>query len=317
MSDKTVETVLRASAESHAYAPGETAFDKLKLQSTLWPNIRTIIETNIAESPRQLQKAIGPSELGTNCLSCLAKKLAGWQRRHSSASWLPFIGTCVHEHMERLFDGLNPQAPDSEATARPYESEMRVRVGRLEGLAGGYDVYGSIDLYDRRNSATIDWKVVGGTTLKEVKANGPSQQYLIQASLYAIGLLNAGERVERSCIYFLPRNGISLADAFPVEMTFDPRPGRWALSRAQTLVTFMDLIEQQEGVEVRDEWIRGLPHSQTHCFGCGTWPDDLSAKLPVPQRQQRDVPDRWNNLYPLLDPVFPSANITEQPGKEQ
>ena len=44
----------------------------------LWPEIRQLIEADIQNAPRELQREIGPSELGTDCVHCLAAKLAGW-----------------------------------------------------------------------------------------------------------------------------------------------------------------------------------------------------------------------------------------------
>ena len=44
----------------------------------LWPEIRMMIETDIRDQPREKQAEIGPSELGSDCLHCLAAKLAGW-----------------------------------------------------------------------------------------------------------------------------------------------------------------------------------------------------------------------------------------------
>lgn len=208
-----------------------TAYELLRIDATLWPQIRELIEGGIRNAPRERQKAVGPSELGTDCIHCLAAKLADWPRKRGTA-WLPFIGTCVHEHFERMFAGLNPQGFDPDVKHRPYETEMRVTVGKLHGLAGGYPVKGSIDLYDRASASTVDWKIVGTTTLKGVKAHGPSQTYMVQASLYGIGLMNAGEKVERNCIFFLPRNGISLNDALPIELQFSDKPGLWALARA-------------------------------------------------------------------------------------
>lgn len=281
-----------------------TAYELLRVDATLWPRIRELIEDNIGNAPRERQKAIGPSELGTDCLHCLAAKLAGWPKRKGVA-WLPFVGTCVHEHFERMFMGLNPQGFDPDVKHRPYETEMKVTVGELHGLEGGYPVRGSIDLYDRRSASTVDWKIVGSTTLKDVKAHGPSQTYMVQASLYGIGLRNAGEKVERNCIFFLPRNGISLNDALPVELRFSDKPGLWALARAQMLVTFMDLIEQQDGADARDAWIHMLPASATHCFDCGSWPDDTANGIPeLAEPSTPEVPERWKRLMPLLEPTM-------------
>ena len=72
----------------------------------LWPEIRQLIEADIQNAPRELQREIGPSELGTDCVHCLAAKLAGWPERRSPG-WRPFIGTCVHEHFEQMFRELN------------------------------------------------------------------------------------------------------------------------------------------------------------------------------------------------------------------
>lgn len=280
----------------------------------LWPEIRQLIENDIQNAPRELQREIGPSELGTDCVHCLAAKLAGWPERRSPG-WLPFIGTCVHAHFERLFQKLDADPAHqfsytgednvTELVER-WRSEYRVTVGRLQGLHGGYDVTGSIDLWDRKTHSTIDWKIVGNTTVTKVKAHGPSQQYRIQASLYGVGLANEGERVERNCIYFLPRNKTSLGDALPWETRFDPKPGQWALSRAQLLVNLMDIIEQAEGIEVRDSWIRQLPTTgPDKCFSCKghVWPD-MSALPEFDAKPWPDVPAKWVRLIPLVEPEY-------------
>ncbi len=87
----------------------------------LWPEIRQLIEADIANAPRELQREIGPSELGTDCVHCLAAKLAGWPERRSPG-WLPFIGTCVHAHFETMFHDLNGEP----AIQFPYTSEDNV-----------------------------------------------------------------------------------------------------------------------------------------------------------------------------------------------
>lgn len=279
-------------------------------QPTEWEEIRPRIEHRISTQPRELQRQIGPSELGTRCVHCLAAKLAGWPER-SQPGWLPFVGTCVHAMFEQWFDGTDDMvtvSPEGEKRKR-FEAEKRVTVGRLQGLDGGYDVSGSIDLYDRRNDCTIDWKIVGNTTATKVKAHGPSQQYRVQASLYGIGLENAGERCRRSCIYFMPRNKPSLSSTFAWEQDFDPQPGRWALARAQLLVNLMDCIETACGADVRDSWIKQLPRAEDECFQCRgqVWPD----MSPLPEFDEHpwpDVPDRWLAMIPLIDSEYPNNN---------
>lgn len=279
----------------------------------LWPEIRMMIETGIREQPRERQSEIGPSELGTDCLHCLAAKLAGWPQKRKP-SWLPFIGTCVHEHFEQEFKGIQTverMEPDEltgepRKTIRPrFETEMRVKVGTLSGIYGASKLHGSIDLYDRKTGSTVDWKITGDTTMKAAKAHGPSQQYRVQASLYGIGLENAGERCERNCVFMLPRSKASLDEAYAWEVPFDPKPGQWAMGRAQLLINLMDCIELADGLDVRDAWIHSLPTSPTHCFQCGSWPDDQLGELAaLNDNQYPDVPAKWETLKQLLEPTY-------------
>ena len=160
-------------------------------EATLWPEIQQIIVNNINSAPRSLQKTIGPSELGTDCVHCLAAKLAGW-KQNKSAAWLPFIGTCVHEHFERLFSrladvrSLDYMVSENGRTFPRFEAEKRVEVATLNASSEPMHIRGSIDLVDYENHATIDWKIVGSTSLRNARANSPSQQYRVQASLYGI-----------------------------------------------------------------------------------------------------------------------------------
>ena len=303
-----LEAVMAANQTIPETTPAPTA------ESTEWDEIRGIIEDHITNQPRSLQKEIGPSELGTDCLHCLAARLAGWEKRQSAA-WLPFIGTAVHARFEHLFNSRNDvftvSDDDEEGdiwavkAEERFEAEKHVDVGAIHGLHGHQPIHGSIDLYDAANHMTIDWKITGTTTIRNVKANGPSQQYRIQASLYGIGLENDGEPCKRNAIYFLPRNNVSLADALPIEFDFDPKPGKWALSRAQLIVNLLDLIEQDDGVEMRDAWIHALPTSPTHCFQCGSWPDDQLGDLAeINQSQYPALPDKWGQLVGLLESTY-------------
>lgn len=313
MSDKT-SVLAVAQARQHTTnkknaADGEPTAETYRFptpqpaEPELWPEIRSIIETSIRDNPRSKQVELGPSELGTDSLHTLAAKLAGWPQQQS-VGWLPYIGTAVHAQFEQLFPTLNPQGFDEDKEGKRFETEKRVTVGHLNGLYGGYEVSGSIDLYDRVNATTVDWKIVGPTTLRNVKANGISQQYAVQASLYGLGLANEEQPIKRSAIYFLPRNAISLNSALPWEADWDPKPGRWALARAQLLVNLMDIIEQADGPETRDAWISLLPPSPTHDFSDGTWPDD--DPLGLNEDNTTVVADKWKQLIPLLEATYPN-----------
>ena len=272
----------------------------------LWDEIHAIINQHIMSSPRSLQKAPGPSELGTSCVHCLAARLAGWARQANPA-WLPYIGTSVHAQLEKLFTSLSNMNEyhlmvDGDKVFPRFATEYRVHVGRLQGSMGGYDVNGSIDLVDYKAHATCDWKITGSNTITSVKAEGASQQYKVQASLYGIGLENEGVEVVKSCIYFLPRNSQTLDSAYPVEYAYDRDLGMWALQRAQLLVTFLDMIEREAGVQMRDQWISSLPRDRDHCFNCNIYKDSGLAE----EFTDSDVnlPAKYKKLAALIEPTY-------------
>ena len=231
---------------------------------SVWPTVREHIVDMVTHQPRSLQREIGPSELGTQCLHCLVKKLTG----HGSGqirdvAWLPFIGTSVHAQLERMFGGLDG-----------YETERTVLVGNLTDAR---PITGSIDLWDEHNSATCDWKIVGNSTLDDARRHGPSQQYKIQASLYGIGMSHT-HPVAASCIFYLPRNQPSLDAAWIYECPFDPRPGQWALARARLILTLYDSIRVEYGPSIAEQWVNAFPRNPEHCFHCR---DEAQRKNPA------------------------------------
>lgn len=301
-SAEEISAILATAAAQTGVSSKQNMRSQNQSDMVLWPEIKRIIEDDINNAPRSLQKRIGPSEMGTDCLHCLAAKLAGWQQAKSRGSWLPAIGTSVHAQMEKLFTRLNGTNLDIPNDRVRWKTEYRVEVGSINGTP----ITGSIDLWDRQTQSTVDWKVVGSTTLRNVKANGPSQQYQVQASLYAIGLENEGETVKHSCIYFLPRNAVSLDAAFIWEAGFDRRPGEWALARANLLQVILNTLEMECGVEVRDAWIRKLPRTSTHCFDCANYPDYTDIDYGELQPELVEIPDKWRQATSLLDAAYPN-----------
>ena len=231
-------------------------------QVNIWPGIREQILDHIANQPRSLQKTIGPSELGTTCLHCLTQRLIGkTNRSNRDVPWLPYIGTAVHSQFEHLF---------GEKTV--CEAERRVYVGALHNMVKEdqtMNIYGSIDLWMPTAGATIDWKIVGDGTLDDVRRHGPSQQYKIQASLYGLGISREiPGAMQRSCIYFLPRNQPSIDAAVIYETTFDPQPGMWALERAQLILSLYTTIVIEYGYDIAEQWADAMPRDPQHCFNC-------------------------------------------------
>jgi hypothetical protein len=191
-----------------------------------WAEYRNIIERAIDNTPRTLQTRIGPSEVGNPCDACLISKLAGIpERREPGTSWLPFIGTAVHEQLALFFADAN----EGQRRAR-FLIETTVSVGDI----GGEDITGHADLYDTLTGEVTDWKIVGVTKLRDVKRTGlPGVDYRVQAHLYGYGFTRRGLPCQRVRVAFLPRNATTLVDAVIWHEPYDQAIAFQALDRAR------------------------------------------------------------------------------------
>lgn len=236
--------------------------------------IRKIIETTIRNQPRSLQKTIGPSEIGTPCDHCLAARLAGWAKNDTEIGWLAFIGTCVHAWLEHLFNTVDKE---ENSLGRPltFLAEQRVTVGQIRGV----DIIGSTDLYlpdqmgtNPGGGMTIDWKIVGDSTLKKVKnSDDPGPKYTAQAHLYAKGWNAAGYPTTHVCVYFMPRNQMSLDKGYWWIDEYRPQIAQTALERANNLAVNLDALETIS-TQVRDQWITSLDRAPD-CWDCKKYDD--------------------------------------------
>lgn len=241
----------------------------------VWHEYKQIIENNIINRPRAKQREIGASELGTDCLRCLAKRLLGYERGQSAA-WLPEIGTAVHAELEKTFRNADPDE-------KRFFTERDLYIGHLSMPDGSkMRVGGHADLYDRELCTVVDWKIVGEYTRKKVQIKGISQQYKVQINLYAAALQNEGEAVTRCAVYFLPRDAATL-DAAQV---YEARPDRdiavWSFERAQTMLDCFALVKNEHGEQTLNDWIECLPKAD--CFQCSAYaprPFVDASKLPA------------------------------------
>lgn len=228
-----------------------------------------VIQDAIVNAPRSLQVTIGPSEIGTECDHCLVAKLANWPQKQTG-QWLPTVGTAVHAWIENVFSTLMAQVP---ALERRWLTEAKVYCGDI----GGDRVVGSTDLLDLWHGATLDWKVVGATTLKTVKAHGPSTVYRTQQQIYAHGWNMAGVKVKHCGIMYLPRNALSLFDGEHYTEPYDPDVALAALERASKWADWLAGMSHLPA-EQRDAFISLLPRKRDakgviDCFDCKRYPD--------------------------------------------
>lgn len=199
--------------------------------------LRSIIENAILNAPRSRQRALGPSEVGNACDRCLAHMVnfaycsgdASSKPTESTVAWLPYIGTSVHAENQRIVEAFG--GPD-------WKTENRVTVGCIDDE----EVSGSTDVFHVPTGTVIDYKIVGKTTLDKVKFDGRDcpLTYQRQGHLYAKGWEDAGYKVNAIAIWFMPRNGMSLAQGRLFTDDYDRQVAVDALARATRFKQWID-----------------------------------------------------------------------------
>lgn len=193
------------------------------------PELINIVRWADANSARSLQTAVGPSEVGVDCMRRLAYRLSGTAAVNDTADpWFAIVGTAVHEWLGTAIELHNA------ASGRPFEQRRFWVEQKVTATADAYGVSGSCDLYDADQQTVIDHKVVGATALKRYIDKGPSNVYRTQVHLYALGHVQAGRPVRDVAIAFYPRSGY-LSDLHVWSEPYDEQVARDALSRAATV----------------------------------------------------------------------------------
>lgn len=161
--------------------------------------LRDVIIRQADRQPRNVQRHLGPSELGAICDRLVVGKFAGEPKtNHVSDPWPSVVGTAIHawlaEHFE-LENGLNGYPR--------WITERKVTPHPLYP--------GTADLYDGIEEALVDWKALGPTSMQKVMSpSGPPRHYQVQLLLYAAGYRNLGAPVRRVVLAALPRTASSL-----------------------------------------------------------------------------------------------------------
>lgn len=258
----------RIQAASLLLHQDEQGGEELAVRALTGPIEQTILDA-IRNQPRSLQKRIGPSEIGTPCDHCLAAKLAGWEENESGIPWASTVGTAIHELLERFFMEARHREIQAFEQEKPYRyfTEESVKVGTI----GGQEIWGSTDLLDVQAGATVDWKCVAKSSLDRYKRQGPGDQYRVQAHLYAHGWNQAGVKVQRVSIWFLPRTTSNWYGKHIWSERYNPEIAERALGRANDLHNNLAALASIS-TEARDQWITGLPRADG-CWSCSRYPD--------------------------------------------
>lgn len=224
------------------------------------PDLLALIEDAINNHPRTLQKAIGPSSLGSACDRCLINELAD-MLTEEHAPWLPTLGHAVHEWLEGvILRHLMVTGSDR------YISEGKVTVG----MVGGVWVTGNSDVFDTWTNTVVDFKLVGTTTVRKVRKAGDcggdcncsvSLTYRRQGQLYGKGWEDAGYDVKSVAVWGLPRNGFHITDGFVHQEPYDRNVALLTLDRADQFARRINRYGHDEVLA------KAPPHTGTE-FSC-------------------------------------------------
>lgn len=209
-------------------------------------------------APRSKQVAIGPSEVGHECVRRLAYKMLDWEKVNESqgGNWVAQIGTAVHAHLANIFEKIEG-----------YEVEQRVTI--RPGLSG------TVDLYDSKRGIVMDWKTTGFKGLQERRSQGATQQQLVQVMLYGYGKAQTGALVNQVALIYLPTSGG--LDEMHVELhDYDEQMALEALSRIDTITSTLVGIDVENNPQ---NWAVLPKTANKNCSYCPyflPYSDDLS-----------------------------------------
>lgn len=246
-----------------------------------------MIAFDIDNQERSLQKAIGPSQVGSPCPRKVSYGLLQTPKRNLNA--LPklkaYVGQGVHKMLETMLDKYNlAHAADWGYEERFYIEEV-VRTGEI----AGEPLDGHCDVYDRLTCTVIDWKTVGPTMLKNYRINGPGLQYKTQAHLYGRGWARyRGLPVDTVMLIFIPRQG-ELKDSYIWHEPYDEQIALGALARADALTRVLQMLGPDMALQAMDaiedhcgdcDWF--TPHRETASTeGCPGAPREIRVPEPV------------------------------------
>lgn len=146
-------------------------------------------------SPRSLQVAIGPSELGDECDRRVGYRMAGIEEvNNRNDPWAAIVGTAIHQWTEKAVIDFQKAHGTAE-----WETEVAVQPDPL--------VIGHSDYFYRPESMVVDLKSSGNDVLKKIHKDGPPEGYKTQVQIYGLGYERAGIEVKKVALVFVPRAG--------------------------------------------------------------------------------------------------------------
>lgn len=194
------------------------------------------------ENPRAKQQAIGPSEIGDLCDRRIGYRLANISAVNTAFDpWAGIVGTALHTWLEKAVRAWCEAHGSSE-----WHTETTLYLNEF--------VEGHADLYNSKFQSVIDWKSASKDVITYAKNHGPSAGYMIQTQLYGYMFEQAGQKVSRVALVFLPRAGW-LRDMYVWSAPYDRAVAENALNRMYGIarqVVELDVLNQSHRWEQID-----------------------------------------------------------------
>jgi len=190
--------------------------------------LREVVVRYADRLPRNVQRHLGPSELGHLCDRQLVGKMAGvslgtagTNRMHDP--WASIVGTAIHAFLEEAFKWESERLIEEIRKAAPVDQELpwnqpsprwytEKRVTPDPGSQMPHP--GTADLYDAATCTLSDHKCQSEGVRDKLRRHGPPHHYFMQMLLYATGYMHEGFRVDRICLVSWPRTHSTLDDLY-------------------------------------------------------------------------------------------------------
>lgn len=193
-------------------------------------DLADVFDRAMHDHPRSRQRAVGPSQLGTECTVAMLHALNGDREVEPPyAGWQATVGTATHDWVRGAFEAENQRLG-----RKRYVLEQRVTVGKYAGRT----VSGTTDCFDLDRRELIDWKTASKSSMRRHRAS-VGNVHEVQRSAYGLGFDRLGLTPATVVNFYLPRDG-NLTDAFAQRAPYDPQPALQAIERAGRLQGELD-----------------------------------------------------------------------------
>jgi PD-(D/E)XK nuclease superfamily len=192
------------------HLPPRTDIDSLLLGD----HLRDALWTAAMTSPRTLQVTLGASEIGGECDRQMAYRALGTPPVNHADPLRALVGLGVHLQLADMFRRLD-------GGSGRYLVEERVS---YRGVPG------TVDLFDRRRHAVIDWKSTTKAKIRRIARDGPPGKYVVQGQTYGAALEARGETVTHVAMCYVPVDS-DLSDVVAFVFPYDRAKADAAIDR--------------------------------------------------------------------------------------